>query len=1071
MSYICIQTQLYNMKREKPKFKCLWGLIPLLLFSFGVAAQTQVSGTVKDMSGIPLSGVNVSVADSNGGVSTDDQGNFSLTISDLQQSLRFSYIGMKDRIVPLDGRQVLDVVLEADAHNLSEVVVIGYGQQSRATLTTSISKVDNKVLENIPFANPASALQGTVSGLRVQSTSGQPGQAPRVILRGSTSINNPNGSAPLYLIDGVIRSNMDHLNTDDIESLQVLKDAAATSIYGARGSNGVILITTKSGKAGTARISYGYDLTTSQLGRQYDLVSAKDYIYFQRLGIAARGLTDPTQLAKLTQASSAGTGNDLSKNTAFTTQYLSAENEHKLNEGWQSMPDPIDPTKTIIFKETDFQDVLFRTGISHNHSINASGGNDKATFNAGVGYLTNNGIAITTNYERLSVNLNGDLTLRDNIKVFGRVLYANSGDRQVSNLSNIFSRSIAIPATTKYTYEDGTLAPGLNASIGNVAYHLNTQEAKNSESNLTVALGGRWELLPGFAFEPQVSLYTINADSRFFQKAYYNGPLQFVDARNATGGASKQVQQQADALFTYVKSFREHNLDVTAGFSYFGRLNSGLSASGQGAASDLIPTLNASGMPVAVSGTESEQVIAGFLSRVNYDYKQKYLVSLNARYDGASNLGDNHKWGFFPGVSVGWNMHREDFWGESLANLMQLKLRASYGVNGNISGLGPYQAQGQYAVGQRYGGYAAIQNTILPNMDLKWEQSKTFNVGADLGLWNNRITMLVDVYRRVTDNLLTSMSLPQSTGFASILTNLGSLENRGVEIELSADLLPRESAVQWLLSFNASKVKNKILKLPDNGIENNRIGGIYVWDPARGDYAWLGGLQEGGRIGDLFAYKQLSIYATDEEAAEGPTDMIIPGADKTKYGGSVNWLDVDGNGLIEATDRVHVGNIYPVWTGGFSSSVSYKNLALNVRMDYTTGHTIYNYTRAQGIGQFVGENGLVSDVLRSWQQPGDQTDVPRVYWADQQAQNNLFRGNSNYYERGDFLALRELTLSYALPSQWLQRVKVSSLRLNVTGNNLYYFTKYEGLNPEEGGDDRGRYPVPRSFIFGINVGF
>lgn len=1060
------------MKRKNQLLKFFQGLMPMLLLASFAYAQTQVSGVVKGPDNSPLSGVSIEVVGGQTQASTNDEGRFTVSVENLQQSLRFSYIGMKSLVVPLEGRESITVILEDDSHSLSEVVVIGYGQQSRATLTTSISKVDDKVLENIPFSNPASALQGTVSGLRVQSTSGQPGKAPRVILRGSTSINNPNGSAPLYLIDGVIRDNMDNVNADDIESIQALKDAAATSIYGARGSNGVILITTKSGKAGTSRISYGYDLTASQLGKQYDLVSARDYIYFQRLGIAARGITDPTQLAKLSQASSAGTGNDLTKNTAFTTQYLTADNEYKLNEGWQQMPDPIDPTKTIIYKETDFQNILFRTGMSHNHSISASGGNEKATFNASVGYLNNQGIAIKTDYKRLSVNLNGELNLRDNLKVFGRMMYANLRDRQVSNLTNIFSRSIAIPATTKYRYEDGTLAPGLNASIGNPEYHLNTQEAKNAESNLTVALGGRWEILPGFAFEPQVSLYTINADSLFFQRSYYNGPLQFIDARNAAGAASKQVQQQADALFTYVKSVNSaHNIDATAGFSYFGRFNSELEASGQGAASDLIPTLNASGTPVAVGGAETEQLITGFLGRVNYDFKRKYLVSLNARYDGASNLGDNHKWGFFPGVSLGWNLHEEDFWGERLANLLQLKLRASYGVNGNISDLGPYQAQGEYSVGVRYGGYAAIRNTVLPNNDLKWEQSKTLNVGADIGLFRNRVNLLIDIYRRVTDNLLTRMSLPQSTGFANILTNLGSLENRGFDFELSANILPAESPVQWLFSFNASKVKNKILELPYNGIENNRVGGVYVWDPARGDYAWLGGLQEGGRIGDLFAYKQLGIYATDEEAAAGPVDMIIPGTNKTKYGGSVNWLDADNNGLIEATDRVYVGNIYPVWTGGLASAVSYKGVSLNVRMDYTTGHTIYNYTRAQGIGQFVGENGLVSDVLRSWQKPGDITDVPKVYWADQQAQNNLFRGNSKYYESGDFLALRELTLSYNIPANWLQRAKISSLRLNLTGSNLYYFTKYEGLNPEEGGDDRGRYPVPRNFIFGVNVTF
>ena len=329
--------------------------------------------------------------------------------------------------------------------------------------------------------------------------------------------------------------------------------------------------------------------------------------------------------------------------------------------------------------------------------------------------------------------------------------------------------------------------------------------------------------------------------------------------------------------------------------------------------------------------------------------------------------------------------------------------------------------------------------------------------------------ILFDVYRRVTDNLLTNMSLPESTGFGGILTNLGSLENKGVEIEISSRLLSPESPVQWDVAFNASKVRNKILTLPHNGVENNRIGGIYTWDPARGDYAWLGGLQEGGRIGELYAYKQLSIYKTDEEAASGPADLIVPGVDKRKYGGDVNWLDLDANGQIDERDRVHVGNIYPVWTGGFTNSLRFKNFDFTVRMDYTTGHTIYNYVRALTTGQFAGFIGLSSDVKRSWQNQGDITDIPRFYWDDSSVQSNIYRGNSNFYEKGDFLSMREITLSYNLPNTVNEKLGISNLRINITGNNVYYFTGFKGLNPEFGGDDSGRYPIPRNIIFGVRI--
>ncbi|ACU05770.1 SusC/RagA family TonB-linked outer membrane protein [Pedobacter heparinus] len=1057
--------------------KLLLCWLPLILFPFFKGyAQVPVSGTVKDTQGGVLPGVSIKLKGTTTGVTTTSSGTYSISVPDASAVLVFSFIGMESQEIQVSGKRTIDVVLTEQMAALKEVLVIGYGSQSRETVTTSVTKLDNKVLENVPYANLTSAMQGTLSGVRVQSTSGQPGDASRVVIRGGTSINNPNGAAPLYIVDGVIKSNINDINSQDIESMQVLKDAAATAIYGARGSNGVVILVTKSGKSGIARINYNYDLTISDLGKGYDMVSARDYIYFQRLGIGARGTADPSQLTKLGLASSAGTGNDLTNNTAFTPQYLSDANRYKLNEGWESMPDPIDPTKTIIFKNTDFQDVVYRTALSNNHTLSGSGGTDKATFSASLGYQSNEGIAIFTDYKRLSFNLNGDFKVNEKLKIFGRVMYSNSSGRTVtdagSNVSNVFARSATIPATTKYKFEDGTLAPGLNSSLGNLEYFFNTQDLKNSLENLTMVTGAHFDILPGLSFDPQISLYKITSDGRFFQKAYLNGPGQLVNSRNATGSYAKQIQEQADAVFTYKKNLKDaHHLEAKIGFSAFWRTTAGLNASGRGASTDLIPTLNASAVPVSVGGDETNQLILGYFSRINYDYKEKYLLSLNARYDGASNLGTTHKWGLFPGVSVGWNIHKEDFWTALPERLFTLKLRGSYGVNGNISGLGPYQSQGQYSVGAQYNGIAAVQNTTLANADLRWEQSKTFDVGFDLGVLNNRINILFDYYRRRTDNLLTNFSLPQSTGFASVLTNLGSLQNKGIELELSAKILPEKSDFQWILSLNASRVKNKILKLPNNGIENNRIGGVYVWDSSRNDYAWLGGLQEGGEIGDLYAYKQLGIYATDAEAQRGPKDMLVVGTAKTKFGGDVNWQDADNNGVIDERDRVFVGNIYPKWTGGMASTMTYRNFDLYVRMDYTTGHTIYNYTRAMMIGQFVGENGFVSDVLRSWQTQGQQTDIPRIYWADQQAQNNLFRGNSAYYEAGDFLALREVTLSYNFSPEFLKKIKIANLRLNATGSNLHYFTKFKGLNPEEGGDDRGRYPIPRNIIFGANITF
>jgi TonB-linked SusC/RagA family outer membrane protein len=953
-------------------------------------------------------------------------------------------------------------------------VVIGYGKQSREVLTTSVTKLDTKVLANVPYANVASALQGTLSGVRVQTTTGMPGQAPRIIIRGGTSINNPDGAAPLYIIDGIIRTNMNNLDQADIESIQVLKDAAATSIYGARASNGVVIIVTKSGQSGKTQIDYKYDLSFSNNIEWYDLLDARNYIYFQRLGIyrSATWGNKPAQLAILSSASSAGTGNDLTNNTAYTGQYLTTQNAYKLDEGWESMPDPLDSSKTIIFDSFDFQRNSFQTAVSESHSITASGGTDRATFSAGLGYLNSDGIVLTTWFKRLTGHLNGDLKLNDKLSVFGRFMYTNSKNNNPTGAST-FGRSLETPPSAKYKFEDGTLAPGQQAGLGNNEYHLNTQVNKYSGDDFTITMGAQWKILPGLSFDPQVSWYQATTDARNFQEAYWNGPTSYVVTRAASGSFSKYLQKQADAVFTYVKSFAaSHNLEAKAGYSYFDAYSTALSANGRDAATDLIPTLNASATPVSVSGSESEQLIYGYFGRINYDYKQKYLLSVNARYDGASNLGNEYKWGFFPGASVGWNVHKEEFWKILPENLLKLKLRGSYGVNGNISGLGAYTAQGTYAVGSRYGGFAVIQNTVMANTELKWEQSKTLDFGLDIGIFNNRIGFMFDVYRRVTDNLLANMSLPQSTGFSSTLTNLGSLENKGVEIEFNASVFPVASDFQWDVSFNVSTVHNKILKLPYNGVEKNRIGGTLVWDEKVGDYVWKGGLQEGGTMGDYIIYKYLGVYATDAEAASAPPDDLTPIANKAFWGGDVILADLDGNNRIDTRDQVYAGNIYPTMTGGFSSLISYKNLSLNVRTDFTLGQTILNYTRLTLIGQLQGDNALGSELLRSWRKQGDITDIPQFVYADQQVKNRMYRGglgNTFYYEKGDFLALRELTLSYDLPKELLQKVKIAGLRVNVTGNNLHYFTKFTGMNPEFGGTDNGRYPIPRNIIFGLNV--
>lgn len=1060
-------------------------------------ADITVVGTVTSPDNENLPGVNVIVKGTSNGTVTTVDGRFSLTVPE-NATLIVSFIGYVTQEIPVNNRRTLTITLRPDAKSLDEVVVVGYGSQSRASVTTSVTKLDTKVLENIPYTNAASAMQGTLPGVRVQNTSGQPGAAPRVIVRGGTSINAPNGASPLYVIDGIIRPDMNDISPDDIASLQVLKDAASTAIYGARGSNGVVIITTKTGKAGRMQVSYSYDLSVAEAGRRYNMANARDLIYYGRLGVktslATGKITAAAANAKLTGSNSIGTGNDLTNNTGYTTQYLTDQNRYKLEQGWESMPDPADPTKTLIFKGTNYEDVLFQTAVSHNNYLSVNGGTEKASFNAGIGYLKGQGTAITTNFDRLTFNVNGSLNLRDNLNVYGRVMYTQSGTTAVWNESELFMRSVGLPASAKYAFEDGSLAPGLQRALGNPAYTLTTRNDKSASDKLTLALGGHWDIAKGLSFDPQISLYRTNDEIRTFLPAYQNGagPANLITTRVATNAINRWNQRQVDAIFTYARDLGNvHNLEAKVGFSYFARDYNTFSATGQGAATDLIPTLNASATYTTVSSTISNLLLLGYVGRLNYDYKQKYLVNINARYDGASNLGAANKWGFFPGISAGWNVHKEPFWQSIPRFLTSAKLRGSYGVNGNISGITDFQAQGEYGIPttitqQRYLGFVGIQQTVLPNPDLQWERSETVDFGADLGLFNNRVTVLFDVYRRVTNNLLTNLTLPYSTGFGSIFTNLGSLQNKGIELEIGARILPTSSALSWDFSVNAAYTKQKILQLPPSGAENNRVGGIQIWDSGSQSLVWVpanGGIMEGQQIGNWYGYKALGVYATDEDAKAAPVDNVI-GASKTKYAGDVIWQDTDGNGKIEERDKIYLGNIFPVMTGGFTNTLGYKGLALTLRMDYTLGHSIYNYARAFLDGNWQGDVAPTQAFLdKAWKQSGDVTDVPRYNPFDASTQQNLWRGNGNtgvssqYVEKGDYLCVREATLSYSLPTTLLRKIKLTSLRFNLTGSNLHYFTGYKGLNPEDGGfsnspsqwGDRGRYPIPRTITLGAHI--
>lgn len=1078
--------------------------------------QKKIKGKVTDEKGQPVPGANIVAKGGTASTQTDFDGNFTLELPDGITTIVVTYIGMKQQEVAV-GDEPLNIVLVTAGQTLDEVVVVGYGSQSRKTVTTSVSKLDKKVLENVPFSNLTQALQGSVSGVAVRTSSGQPGVASKVLVRGGTSINNPEGATPLYIVDGVIRSDIDDINSFDIASLQVLKDAASTSIYGARGSNGVIILTTNTGKAGKSKVTYQVSTQNGQVNKEYDFLGGEDFIRLSRLGIKNAadifgGSRPNARDNNLIGKTPYGTGNDLTSSSPFATLLKSNLTSATISDlrakGWQEMADPLNSANTIMFKSTDWNDVLFQNALTQNHNLGFSGGGEDGTFDLSLGYLKGDGITIFTGYQRFTGKLNASYKLSDNFSMNGRVLYSSSSNNQVVSNSVVFNRYLGNAPTTKYLLEDGTLAPGQNNINGNPMYQMGKVKGGNESNKLQLSVDGNLKITDNLMFTPSLSLYTDNQSGNSFQQAFLSGSNGTIDnTRPATKYSNELSQEQYEGVFTYTKAGTNiGNFDAKLGASYYDRKIKTFNAAGKGSPSDLAQTLDSAPISVSIYSNDTRLVMNSVFGRLNYDYNNKYLLTASFRYDGASSLGEDNKYGFFPGLSVGWNAHEEEFWSSLPEAFTSLKLRASYGVNGNLGTLGDFQAGGLYSgstngLSNSYNGQSALVNTQIANPSLTWEQSKTFNAGFDIGFNNNKIKLFGDIYNKLTSDLLTNLTLPSNSGFSTVLTNLGGLRSTGYEFELTA-LLYKQNGFDINFGANISHNSNVIETLPSNGNLNNRIGGTQIWDAASNAYVFVGGLQEGGKIGDFYAHKQLYILPTQAAAdaynASNRDTYVGKSAGNPnglKYAGDAVFEDTDKNGIVDSRDRVYMGNMFPTLVGGFTLNASYKGFSLAVRTDYSLGATIYNEARARFVGQFQGNYGLISESLQSWQKEGDITDVPRYRWADQTNQNNLFRseasgsaynsnmfqGNSRYYESGDFFCIREVTLGYSFPKELLSRAKIASLRLYVTGSNLHYFTDYKGLSPEVQGIDggsslglnsagaSGTYPVPKSFLLGLNI--
>ena len=555
-------------------------------------------------------------------------------------------------------------------------------------------------------------------------------------------------------------------------------------------------------------MNYTYHLTFSTLGKTYDFATAEEYIRFQRVNrnpATNPAITD-SQHWWSSQMTPFGTGNDL-YSSEYSTQYLTDANKHKLQEGWKSMTDPDDPTKTLIYQENDWSKIATRTGISHNHHVEVGGSSDRAKFLAGIGYMTTEGILKGTDYDRLSFNMNGEVNILKNLSVNARMYFTQTTKNDSPfDMSSAFYVIPGTAPTAKIYNEDGTLTHGTAWGNANPLYALSVDpKLRTKTQNQTYAFGGNWNILPELSFKPTISMYRTQQNYDKFIPSHYNGRWP-DNTREAYASRNAETHYQVDAVLNYIKTFKEdHNLNVMLGLNYTQRDYDWVSAGGKGGSNDNITTVSGIAEKTNASSSTSTHKMMGYFGRINYNYQNKYLLTLTARYDGASNLGKNNRYGFFPGASAGWRIDQEEFYPEDLKRNLQAKIRASYGVNGNINGLADWTSYGYYDAGKTHFGNPAIIMGWPANNDVRWERSKTFDIGADFKIWDNRIDLTVDWFRRRTDDLITMFTMPYSTGLGRVYTNNGSLENKGLEIELNARLINFDKDGVWRVGFNASK--------------------------------------------------------------------------------------------------------------------------------------------------------------------------------------------------------------------------------------------------------------------------
>lgn len=1030
---------------------------------------------------------------------------------------------------------------------MDDVVVVGYGTIKRSKLTSSVSKLDNEVLKTGLRSNPAQALAGTIPGLRVSTSTGRPGSLPSIILRGGTDFDG--SGSPLIIIDGQQRSSLSDINPDDIGSMEVLKDASATAIYGARASNGVILITSKRGRAGHSSIDLDVKRGISYLNVPYHFLDAADYIKWSRMGVV-QAIINGTfgTVANNTALSGVGpratgnlykdpvTGDILDGNydnrAVWSVMRLNDQNKELLSQpGWHQMKDAVptnalgnyDPNGSyadLIYKDFNYGDYgLYNSASIQDYNIGMSGGNEKGTYFANLGLYDEGGLSLKTFYRRLSFSINGDYKLNDWVTSYSNFQFAKANwrDQSLQNgEGNYWGRMLSAPPTMRGTNADGDLILGRDASDGNPIINIDKYKRSNQTDKFTFGQSLKFDILKGLNLKLSGMWFYNEGYYESFNQDFRTGLLSKTNpnagwnrTRASSASFDRGLSQTYDAILNYTFTFlNKNNVDAMGGFEYYDVYSNGIAAGGSQAPtddfSDLQYTLDNSKTQTRSTDTyhNRDRIMSGF-GRLLYDYDGKYLASFTIRRDGVSRLAAGNQYGTFPAASVGWLVHKEKFMESTQDWLSYLKLRASWGLSGNIgigtnNALGLYEVQGSYGSQTPYNGQIGFLMSALANPSLRWEKSNTKEVGTDFGFLQNRLNFSLAYYDRTTTDKLAYVSLPTSSGVSSIRTNNGSMRNRGVEMDLNYDVI-RRSNLRWNVQANAAWNKNTILKLPYNGNDNNRQGGTQIYDPATNQVIWVGGLQEGQEWGALYGFvptgiirnqNDLDNYNVFDEAAKQAyqnggagrgvaSQKLIAQYNLNGTGlkyvatqlGDMMWKDIDHNDTIDYRDRVKLGRTIPRWTGGLHTSVNYKGFTFFARVDFALGYIQQDFMQSWSLEMAQGEFNATDIVKQTWTPDNPNAKYPRYSWADQLNTKNFDRPSSMFYVNSSYLAFREVSLSYSLPKTLIEKAKLKEVTLTVSGQNLGYISNSLLILPERTGQTNSAYTIPTQLVFGANIKF